>query len=471
MTGSSKRRKRKEPGINRAHELQHLANAGKVEQLDALLQMWRSSMVAIQYLQIARLRRGENIGWLTAAETKALKLPLSSRQTKSATNQVNTALASWSELAVKQFRKIVAESTLPDDEKHRLHRINLSKGWWSDHAATVIIGEVLRTVKFPNVSRTHAMVMDTAVCRRETTVGAAHDQWLRIAGVTGDRPVYIPVYETDYFQSRPGTEQGVTQVVVRGGQLRIYRVKKTAPVEPLPVTEATTIALDWGVVNMFTTDDGRKLGTRIYAWLLERDRELLELTRALQRNGIRPGDSRRYRALQNRIRAYIRNEVNRIINGLCDEGVSEFIVEHLDFRSPDLGKALNRILSRAGRAAVRAKLKDVTETRGVTVTEVNPAYTSQECSGCEFVYSGNRSDQKVFSCRFCGKKCHADVNAARVTRRRRSLPGPGLRHCGKHQVLTTVDDRFTQRWGISATDIRQRQSRGRSTATPASSAA
>ena len=47
--------------------------------------------------------------------------------------------------------------------------------------------------------------------------------------------------------------------------------------------------------------------------------------------------------------------------------------------------------------------------RGVTVVEVDPAYTSQDCSRCG---SRHKADGKVFHCLTCGHKDHRDANAA-----------------------------------------------------------
>jgi IS605 OrfB family transposase len=50
---------------------------------------------------------------------------------------------------------------------------------------------------------------------------------------------------------------------------------------------------------------------------------------------------------------------------------------------------------------------------GVPVMYVDPAYTSQECSGCHYIDKRNRPAQAVFACRSCGVVAHADHNAAR----------------------------------------------------------
>ena len=67
------------------------------------------------------------------------------------------------------------------------------------------------------------------------------------------------------------------------------------------------------------------------------------------------------------------------------EGVSELVAENLDFRSRSYSKRLNRLLNNAGRSAVKNKLKQLEKERGITITKVNPAYTSQECNNCHYV--------------------------------------------------------------------------------------
>ena len=47
------------------------------------------------------------------------------------------------------------------------------------------------------------------------------------------------------------------------------------------------------------------------------------------------------------------------------------------------------------------------------MVEINPAYTSLQCSVCGYIARANRKGQAVFSCVACGHWSNADLNAAR----------------------------------------------------------
>jgi putative transposase len=56
------------------------------------------------------------------------------------------------------------------------------------------------------------------------------------------------------------------------------------------------------------------------------------------------------------------------------------------------------------------------ESEGLEVTQINPAYTSQQCSKCGFTHEDNRphtNGQDKFECLKCGYSVHADYNAAK----------------------------------------------------------
>jgi putative transposase len=73
------------------------------------------------------------------------------------------------------------------------------------------------------------------------------------------------------------------------------------------------------------------------------------------------------------------------------------------------GLALRRRLSQWQHGAIRRAVANKAELAGLSIAEVNPAYTSQNCSRCGL--RGKRHRHK-FTCPFCGHTQHADVNAA-----------------------------------------------------------
>jgi len=71
---------------------------------------------------------------------------------------------------------------------------------------------------------------------------------------------------------------------------------------------------------------------------------------------------------------------------------------------------LNREILRSGWGLLVRRLADKAPGR---VEKINPAYTSQTCSGCGHRAPESRESQSRFRCRACGLQLHADVNAAR----------------------------------------------------------
>ena len=80
---------------------------------------------------------------------------------------------------------------------------------------------------------------------------------------------------------------------------------------------------------------------------------------------------------------------------------------------------MNRLVTNAGRRIIEEKLTDLHEQYGIEIEYVNPAYSSQTCSACNYVDSKNRTGEH-FECGWCGRTLHADVNASRNLRARRS---------------------------------------------------
>jgi len=69
------------------------------------------------------------------------------------------------------------------------------------------------------------------------------------------------------------------------------------------------------------------------------------------------------------------------------------------------------------------------EWQGKMLVQINPAYTSQQCSACYHVEAGNRKSQSEFLCLACGYKANADYNAAK------NILREGISHFRQREAL------------------------------------
>ena len=204
---------------------------------------------------------------------------------------------------------------------------------------------------------------------------------------------------------------------------------------PIP---GKVVAFDLGLATFLATSDGDLLGR---GWMdkIERwDQVLLGIARGQQKRGL-PVRTPRYRALTQRLDGFLKTEVFRIVNAWVDRVRPEKIVrEALDFhRHPQLSKRMNRLLSRFGKRYLEQALQRLEATHGIAVETREAAYSSQQCARCGYTDEKNRSTQSAFRCRFCGNRCHADVNAARVVRDRRSVTVSPSTKASRRRVLQT----------------------------------
>jgi putative transposase len=132
-----------------------------------------------------------------------------------------------------------------------------------------------------------------------------------------------------------------------------------------------------------------------------------------QRQGLKV-KNKKYGKLVHNIREFMTNEINRVINRVVDlYKPAEVVIEKLDFRSPELSRRMNRLISWFGKSAVKRKLDSLAEQYKIKVPRINPAFTSQECSECGYIDKGNRISRGKFKCKCCYNGIHADVNAGR----------------------------------------------------------
>jgi len=197
------------------------------------------------------------------------------------------------------------------------------------------------------------------------------------------RKIAVPLLTYDYHARRPGrVTNGVQVNLNREGKLTFGIVTDMGEVYAKSRADYDghgALALDFGLSTLFATIEGQLLGQ---AWLKRRKRSdaLISMIAARQqRAGCKPRDSRRYRALVEDVRGFLRTEVGRVLNRLVEQGKPrELALERLDFRHSDLSPRLNAILRNCGRSILQDKVRDGEGRFGITSTEVNAAYTSEQ---------------------------------------------------------------------------------------------
>lgn len=470
----------------RTYVLPHKANAGKAAAVAAVLGEFQTTTRRVQAWQYRRFLNGDGL-W-NRADPKHIETNLSQRYLRSVLNQTVAGLKSWEAATQQRFVEIVKDSHLDAETKRDLFRINKRKAWYHktldlpviatgaggrEHQTrkkTPIPAQTLKLARrivkhikrrrnrLPNLGRSTTMMLDGPVAQFEPSDTDTFNYWVRISTLTKNKPVWIPVSSHGFADADVGGWAALTQVTVNPDKsITVKQVKKSDDADPLPVSAdgEDSVGLDFGMRTLFATSAGDLLGRGLYPWLKRIDTQLMTLQKNLQKQGIKPGDSKRYRRFQQRIRAYVRNETNRCLNRLIElYNPAEIVVENLDFRYGGLSKQLNRLVGRAGRKTVEAKLSALHETLGVKISKVPAAHTSRECASCGYVDVRNRRNDR-FVCRFCGKRGNADVNAARTVTARRSWP-EYLQRVSRAHLLSRLDHEFEARWHTRAERFRTR---------------
>ncbi|RUM60105.1 MAG: transposase [Persephonella sp.] len=338
------------------------------------------------------------------------------------------------------FVEIVYNSNLNEDIKFILLTINKTKSWFNEKLkeaklkdkkgkeikklpiekhhyklARKIIKQTFKRNRFPSFKHI-SMQLDQKVAKiekRKEEKAKEFDWWVKLSTLEKGKPIYLPVYKNSYFEEKEGKQLNFVQINEKEDNIEIVFFKEI-PKETNYIPKTNKISIDIGLKSLFAVNTGHLYGKQFYKFLKHYDRIITDLQANLQKQGIKPKQSKRYKELNRKLREYIKNEINRILNRIFKiYQPKEIVVENLNFQNGELSPQLNRLLSRFGMKIIKQKLKEFEERFGIKITYVNPAYTSQVCSNCKYVDKRNRKTQEQFECLMCGKKINADVNSSR----------------------------------------------------------
>jgi len=200
------------------------------------------------------------------------------------------------------------------------------------------------------------------------------------------------------------------ELVVRNGAWFFNLVVESGDVKT--VASGPVLGVDVGENNLAAHSLGKVFGGE---HLRDRRDRYLALRRRLQSNGSQSAKQklRQVSGKERRRVKHVNHETSKAIVAIAIRaGVAKITMEDLTHIRERI-KAGKRMRSRLHRWAWR-QLQTFVEYKakaaGITVEYVNPAYTSQTCSGCGEL--GKRVKHR-FVCEKCGLRAHADLNASR----------------------------------------------------------
>ena len=243
----------------------------------------------------------------------------------------------------------------------------------------------------------------------------------------------------------------------RGPRYVLYvscRVEVPERAETCAVAPRTVKGVDRGTVNPTTVStispsDGRVVDKTSYdtAAPFRSDRGRYQGTqRRMSRMSKKSG---RYRRLLRAARRQARRVRNRRAYAEClaakhictDHSPGTVVFENLSISGMTRRgrgkhkKGLNREMRFVRHYELEMRVRNRAELEGITVKHVDPAYTSQTCSGCGHASRKSRVTRDIFKCTKCGYIQNADINAA-TNIGRRGLPTPpgGMHGAGPPEV-------------------------------------
>ncbi len=176
-----------------------------------------------------------------------------------------------------------------------------------------------------------------------------------------------------------------------------------------PKADGAVVGLDRGLINLVTSSSGEIFGGKE---VRKNQRKFLFLRKRLSTKGTRSA-KKLLKKLSGKEQRFSR-EVNHIIaKKLASRSeVKTYVIEDLTaIRRQKRGRKMNKLLSSWAFKQFESFLTYKCGAKGISIEVVSAAYTSQKCSCCGNILKSNRQGGR-YSCKKCGYKGHADINAA-----------------------------------------------------------
>jgi len=298
--------------------------------------------------------------------------------------------------AGKQASGVVRGTRTKLERRLHKHRELVAKGEHK-HARKLWMSIQKHDVSKPDVKEGLPMELDERFCSIELEVGTKmFDGWLRLTCLGNKLIMRLPFKRTEHFN-----ELHANGIIKKGVRISGRAITFMFELPDVPKkTNGTTAGIDVGMTTAFSVSQAG--GAQ---WASAPCAHGHDLASICQKIGRKKKGSRGFReACQHR-----KNYINQQTNLMPWDGVKQINIERI--RGMRSGKKSSRYMSHCTYAELLGRLKSMSEERGVLVSELDPAFTSQRCSCCGWTREANRK-RKKFQCGSCGFAADADLNAS-----------------------------------------------------------
>lgn len=269
----------------------------------------------------------------------------------------------------------------------------------------------------PVFKETGAMIYDERLMGWK---GPAHVSLLTLQG----REVVAMIYG-EYQAGHMSRLKGQCDLVLRDG--KFYLLATIDLPEDPPIETTRFIGVDLGIVNLATDSDGNTYtGDDVEAKRMQSH----TARQTYQATGSKSAKRRlkRMSGRQSRFQRWVNHGIAKRIVQYAKDTKSAIILE-------DLTGIRSRMTVRRKQRAkqhnwsfgqLRQFVTYKAQLAGVPVVFVDPRNSSRTCNRCGFVSKRNRKSQAEFSCKRCGFKANADLNAAKNLATRGAVTRPDL---------------------------------------------
>jgi len=227
-----------------------------------------------------------------------------------------------------------------------------------------------------------------------------------------------------YQKARMDRVKGQADLIYVNKEFYLVAVVES-PTKP-PIETDDFLGVDLGIYNLAADSSGERFSGK----KVEAVRRSYQRRRSsLQKRGTKSA-KRRLKNISGKERRFKKDVNHRISKKIVEKakGTSSAIVledlKGIKERSKRLGKFLRSLIGVWAFDELRRFIEYKAELEGVEVITIDPRDTSRECSVCGHTSKENRKTQNLFKCVSCGHVENADLNAARVIRKRAFVKKP-----------------------------------------------